>query len=51
MKENTESSISRLKTLFATLEENGLDTFNPFNNGLLVLPRIQEAMAVLNRIR
>ena len=51
MKENAESSISRLKTLFATLEENGLDTFNPFNNGLLVLPRIQEAMAVLNRIR
>ncbi len=45
------SNISGLKQLYEEIGENQFDNFTPYNTGLLALPRIQEVMAVLNRIR
>ena len=45
------SNLEGLKTVFAELEKKGFDTLVPYNNGLLTLPRQQEVLAVLNRIR
>jgi predicted ABC-class ATPase len=40
-----------LRLIFREIEERGFDPLLPYNNGLLTLPRLQEVMAVLNRIR
>ena len=40
-----------IKIILETIENGELESFAPFNNGLLALPRFQDAMAILNRLR
>lgn len=47
----TDSNIEAVRKIFEEIDERGLEALTPFNNGLLALPRVHEAMAVLNRIR
>ena len=37
--------------IFEEINAHGLDSLTPYDNGLLALPRIQEVLAVLNRLR
>ncbi len=45
------SNLAGLKIIFAEMEQEGFQLLVPYNNGLLTLPRQQEVLAVLNRIR
>ena len=45
------SNLEGLKIIFAEMESQGLQLLVPYNSGLLTLPRRQEVLAVLNRIR
>ena len=45
------SNLEGLKIVFAEMEKEGFHPLVPYNNGLLTLPRRQEVLAVLNRIR
>ncbi len=45
------SDVKGLKKIIADMETEGLASIAPYNTGLFVLPRLQEALAVLNRIR
>jgi len=40
-----------IEAVYRQLAEAGMDALTPFNTGRLALPRLQEVMAVLNRIR
>ena len=45
------SNLAGLKIIFAEMKQTGFGPLVPYNNGLLTLPRQQEVLAVLNRIR
>lgn len=45
------SNLAGLKIIFAEMEQTGFGPLVAYNNGLLTLPRRQEVLAVLNRIR
>jgi predicted ABC-class ATPase len=45
------SNSDAIKNILATIANGELETVAPFNNGLLALPRFQDVMAVLNRLR
>jgi predicted ABC-class ATPase len=52
--QETDSSVSNssaIKSILEKIEASELDSVAPFNNGLLALPRFQDVMAVLNRLR
>ena len=40
-----------IKNILQGIENGELESITPFNNGLLALPRLQDVMAVLNRLR
>ena len=48
---NNLSMVEGLRKIFKEMEENGFDTLTPYNDGLQAQPRLQDAMAILNRIR
>jgi predicted ABC-class ATPase len=48
---NPAPALHGLKRLIAGLDAKGLEPLMPYNNGMLAQPRLQEAMAVLARIR
>ena len=53
-KQETDASMSNrdgIKNILETIESEELESITPFNNGLLALPRFQDVMAVLNRLR
>lgn len=45
------SNSGAIKIILKKVESNELESIAPFNNGLLALPRFQDVMAVLNRLR
>ncbi len=45
------SNIEGLKQAFREINGQGINSLTDYDTGLLALPRIQEAMAVLNRLR
>ena len=45
------SNIDGIHKIYEEMDEQGLNALTPYNNGLLALPRIQDALAVLNRMR
>jgi predicted ABC-class ATPase len=47
----TVSNADAIKIILHTIEAGELESIAPFNNGLLALPRFQDVMAVLNRLR
>ena len=50
--ENNEfSNIENIQKIFRELQEQGIESLAPYNTGRLSLPRVQEVMAALNRIR
>lgn len=51
LEEDAFSSLDGLKEVYRQIEEKGIDSLTDYDTGLLSLPRIQEAMAVLNRLR
>ncbi len=53
-KQETDSNVSNyeaIKRILSDIESGELESVAPFNNGLLALPRFQDVMAVLNRLR
>jgi predicted ABC-class ATPase len=53
-RQGTDASVSNsdaIKKILETIEAEELESVAPFNNGLLALPRFQDVMAVLNRLR
>ncbi|MEK9628697.1 MAG: ABC-ATPase domain-containing protein [Nitrospinota bacterium] len=53
VKENQETGggTQAIREILNEIEEKGLDKITPFNNGRLALPRYQDVLAVLNRLR
>ena len=51
LENETLSNVQGLKSIFREIGDGHFDSVLPWNNGLLALPRLQEVMAVLNRIR
>ena len=51
LQENSISNVEGLKKIYKEINEAGIDSLTDFDNGLLALPRIQETIAVLNRLR
>ena len=52
--QETDPSVSNcdaIKQIMDIIENGELESITPYNNGLLALPRFQEVMAVLNRLR
>lgn len=47
----TASNHDAIKNILDTIESGELESVAPFNNGLLALPRLQDVMAVLHRLR
>ena len=47
----TEKQTETVKDILKEIELQGLDSITPFNNGKLALPRYQDVLAVLNRLR
>lgn len=47
----TSSNREGLERIFADIKKEGFEAATPSNHGLLALPRIQETLAVLNRLR
>ncbi len=47
----TVSNADAIKIILHTIETEELESVAPFNNGLLALPRFQDVMAILNRLR
>jgi len=45
------SNNEAIKNILEAIETGELESVTPFNNGLLALPRLQDVMAVLNRLR
>ncbi|MFQ5482944.1 MAG: P-loop domain-containing protein, partial [Nitrospinaceae bacterium] len=45
------STVAALQTVFEKVRAKGLACLMPYNNGRLCLPRLQDVMAVLNRMR
>jgi predicted ABC-class ATPase len=45
------SNSEAIKNILEIIENSELESLAPFNNGLLALPRLQDVMAVLNRLR
>ena len=45
------SNNGAIKNILEAIETGELESVTPFNNGLLALPRLQDVMAVLNRLR
>ena len=45
------SFIKGLQKIFSEIEEKEFDELTPYNDGLQALPRLQDVMGVLNRIR
>ncbi len=45
------SFVEGLKKIFLRIEEQGFDAIVPYNDGLQSLPRCQDVMGVINRIR
>jgi predicted ABC-class ATPase len=45
------SNSDAIKHILHTIEKGELESVAPFNNGLLALPRFQDVMAVLHRLR
>ena len=45
------SNSEAIKNILEIIENSELESLAPFNNGLLALPRHQDVMAVLNRLR
>jgi predicted ABC-class ATPase len=45
------SNNEAIKNILEIIENSELESLAPFNNGLLALPRLQDVMAVLNRLR
>jgi predicted ABC-class ATPase len=45
------SNSTAIKCILKNVETGELESIAPFNNGLLALPRFQDVMAVLNRLR
>ena len=51
---DTDANVSNsdaIKNILRTIENGELESVAPFNNGLLALPRLQDVMATLNRLR
>ena len=51
---DTDANVSNsdaIKNILKTIEKGELESVAPFNNGLLALPRLQDVMATLNRLR
>ncbi|GJL77523.1 MAG: ATPase [Nitrospinaceae bacterium] len=46
-----ETNIGGIQKIYEEIDENGWGALTPYNNGLLALPRTQDVLAVLNRIR
>ncbi len=51
LKEAGTSNRQALENVFRQLESEGVESLAPFNTGLLTLPRPQEVLAALNRLR
>ncbi|MFQ5671912.1 MAG: ABC-ATPase domain-containing protein [Nitrospinales bacterium] len=51
LRQNELANRAGIEAVYRELEERGIDTLTPFNTGRLALPRIQEVMAALNRLR
>ena len=52
--QETDANVSNsdaIKIILKTIETGELESITPFNNGLLTLPRFQDVMAILNRLR
>lgn len=49
--EPTVSNFGAIKQILNTIENGELESITPYNNGLLALPRFQDVMAVLHRLR
>ena len=47
----TVSNCGAIKDILHAIENGELESVTPFNNGLLALPRFQDVMAVLHRLR
>ena len=47
----TVSNNDAIKDILHAIENGELESVAPFNNGLLALPRFQDVMAVLHRLR
>ena len=45
------SNSDGIKNILEGIENGELESITPFNNGMLALPRLQEVIAVLNRLR
>jgi len=45
------SNFEGLRMIYEEMDRKGLDILTPYNTGLLALPRIQDTLAVLNRLR
>lgn len=50
-KDSALNDVEGLQKIFCEIDEKGLDSIAPYNTGLFAMPRLQEALAVLNRIR
>lgn len=51
LENETLANVQGLKRIFREIGDGHFDSVLPWNNGLLALPRLQEVMTVLNRIR
>ena len=49
--DSTLSNKDAVKNILDAVTRDELESITPFNNGLLALPRLQEVMATLNRLR
>lgn len=45
------SNIQIIREILQEIESKGLDSITPYNNGKLALPRYQDVLAVMNRLR
>ena len=45
------AQISVVREILEKIESSGLDSITPYNNGKLALPRYQDVLAVINRLR
>lgn len=51
LEKNSVPDVSGVNSLLAKMEKEGVSSLMPWNNGLVSMPRMQEVMAVLNRMR
>ncbi len=51
LEKNSGPNVTGVNSLLVKMETEGVSSLMPWNNGLVSMPRLQEVMAVLNRMR